>query len=131
MLLVYSFRLTPPMTARLPSIVSVVSVVAQMLIGFWLASALLRDNLINRVVRSVFFFPTIVALATIGLVWRFLLDPDPNPPLPSDLGAPPNSTLLEVYNDVPGLPEAIRACFAGETVKIVRQREGCHQRAVA
>ena len=55
---------------------------------------------------------------------RFLLDPDPNPPLPSDSGAPPNSSLLELYSDVPGLPEAIRACFAGETVKLVRQREG-------
>ena len=54
---------------------AVVSVVAQILIGFWLATALLKDSLVNRVVRSIFFFPTIVALATIGLVWRFLLDP--------------------------------------------------------
>ncbi len=61
---------------RVTAVFSVVSVVAQMVVGYWLASALLRDNLINRVVRSVFFFPTIVALATIGLVWRFLLDPN-------------------------------------------------------
>jgi multiple sugar transport system permease protein/raffinose/stachyose/melibiose transport system permease protein len=60
---------------RVTAIFAVVSVVAQIAIGYWLASALLRDSLINRVVRSIFFFPTIVAHATIGLVWRFLLDP--------------------------------------------------------
>ena len=54
---------------------AVISVIVQIVVGFWLASALLRDTRINRVVRSIFFFPTIVALATIGLVWRFLLDP--------------------------------------------------------
>jgi len=60
---------------RVTLIFSVVSVVAQLVIGYWLASALLRDNWFNKLVRSAFFFPTIVALATIGLVWRFLLDP--------------------------------------------------------
>ena len=56
-------------------IFSVVSVVLQVLLGFWAASALLRDTLLNRIVRSIFFFPTIVSLAVIGMVWRFLLDP--------------------------------------------------------
>jgi ABC-type sugar transport system permease subunit len=46
-----------------------------MLLGYWAAAALLNDTWLNRIVRSIFFFPTIVALATIGLVWRFLLDP--------------------------------------------------------
>src|SRR5690606_22282351 len=40
------------------------------------ASALLRDSWLTKAVRSIFFFPTIVALATIGIVWRFLLDPN-------------------------------------------------------
>jgi ABC-type sugar transport system permease subunit len=60
---------------RVTSIFAVVSVVAQMFLGYWSAVALLKDTLFNKIVRSIFFFPTIVALATIGLVWRFLLDP--------------------------------------------------------
>ncbi len=60
---------------RVTFIFSIVSVIAQMLLGYWTASALLRDTRFNKIVRSIYFFPTIVALATIGLVWRFLLDP--------------------------------------------------------
>lgn len=60
---------------RVTLVFSIVSVVAQMTVGYWLATSLLRDTFINRVVRSIYFFPTIVALATIGIVWRFLLDP--------------------------------------------------------
>lgn len=60
---------------RVTSVFAVVSVVAQMVLGYAAATALLRDSLLNRLVRSVFFFPTIVSLASIGLVWRFLLDP--------------------------------------------------------
>ena len=59
---------------RVTLLFSVLSVVGQMVLGYWIASALLRDTLVNRVVRAIYFFPTIVALATIGLVWRFLLD---------------------------------------------------------
>jgi multiple sugar transport system permease protein/raffinose/stachyose/melibiose transport system permease protein len=60
---------------RVTVVFAIVSVIAQMTLGYWAAAALLRDSWFNRVVRSIFFFPTIVALATIGLVWRFLLDP--------------------------------------------------------
>ena len=60
---------------RVTVVFSVASVVLQIVLGFWIASALLRDTWFNKVARSVFFFPTIVALSTIGLVWRFLLDP--------------------------------------------------------
>jgi len=60
---------------RVTLIFSIVSVAAQMVLGYLTAAALLRDTLFNKVVRSIYFFPTIVALATIGLVWRFLLDP--------------------------------------------------------
>jgi ABC-type sugar transport system permease subunit len=60
---------------RVTFVFAIVSVVAQVLLGYAAAAALLRDTLLTRIVRSIFFFPTIVALATIGLVWRFLLDP--------------------------------------------------------
>jgi ABC-type sugar transport system permease subunit len=60
---------------RVTFVFAIASVVAQIVLGYWAASALLRNTWFNRVVRSIFFFPTIVALATIGLVWRFLLDP--------------------------------------------------------
>jgi ABC-type sugar transport system permease subunit len=59
---------------RITLLFSVISVVTQIALGYWAATALVRETLLNRIVRSVFFFPTIVALATIGLVWRFLLD---------------------------------------------------------
>ncbi|MBB2976410.1 multiple sugar transport system permease protein/raffinose/stachyose/melibiose transport system permease protein [Microbacterium endophyticum] len=59
---------------RVTLLFSLVSVVLQIGIGYWAANALVRETWFNRLVRSVFFFPTIVALATIGLVWRFLLD---------------------------------------------------------
>lgn len=61
---------------RVTLIFAVVSVIVQIVVGYSLAAALLRDTWINKVVRSIFFFPTIVALVTIGLVWKFLLDPD-------------------------------------------------------
>jgi len=60
---------------RVTLVFAVASVVLQLVLGYAAASALQREGLLTRMVRSVFFFPTIVALATIGLVWRFLLDP--------------------------------------------------------
>ncbi|WP_222122126.1 carbohydrate ABC transporter permease [Curtobacterium sp. 9128] len=55
---------------------TVASVVLLVVLGFVAALLLQRETLANRIVRSVFFFPTIVSLVTIGLVWKFLLDPD-------------------------------------------------------
>lgn len=54
---------------------TVVSVGIQLVLGFLLAQWLQETKRLTRVLRSIYFFPTIVALATIGLVWRFLLDP--------------------------------------------------------
>lgn len=51
------------------------AVVFQITLGFGSALLLLKDNLLTRIVRSVYFFPTIVSFVTIGLVWKFLLDP--------------------------------------------------------
>lgn len=61
---------------RVTVIFSIVSVAVQLVLGFAAASALQREGVLTRMVRSVIFFPTIVALATIGMVWRFLLDPN-------------------------------------------------------
>ena len=55
---------------------TVVSVVLLIVLGLLTALALQSEGLASRITRSVFFFPTIVSLATIGLVWKFLLDPD-------------------------------------------------------
>ncbi|TXK19754.1 carbohydrate ABC transporter permease [Homoserinibacter sp. GY 40078] len=61
---------------RVTLVFALMSVVAQLILGYAAASALQSERLLARIVRSVYFFPTIVALATIGLVWRFLLDPN-------------------------------------------------------
>ncbi|WP_460579637.1 carbohydrate ABC transporter permease [Humibacter ginsengisoli] len=55
---------------------TIVSVVLLIVFGLVTALALQSEGLASRITRSVFFFPTIVSLATIGLVWKFLLDPD-------------------------------------------------------
>ena len=90
---------------RVTAIFSLVSVVAQISLGYLLATALLRDAWINRVVRSIFFFPTIVALATIGLVWKFLLDPDIGlvGGIFSALGAQPVSWLQDTSLALPSV----------------------------
>ncbi|OJX75432.1 carbohydrate ABC transporter permease [Leifsonia sp. 71-9] len=56
--------------------ITVISVAGIVVLGLALALALARDNLGSRIIRSAFFFPTVVSLTSIGLVWRFLLDPD-------------------------------------------------------
>ena len=49
---------------------------AQVGLGLALAIALQRAHRVNRILRSVYFFPVIAALATMGIVWKFLLDPN-------------------------------------------------------
>lgn len=44
-------------------------------LGLALAIAIQRNTLVNSFLRSVFFFPVIASLATMGIVWKFLLDP--------------------------------------------------------
>jgi ABC-type sugar transport system permease subunit len=55
---------------------TVASVAILVIVGFILALLLQGEGIVTRVVRSIFFFPTIVSLVTIGLVWKFLLDPN-------------------------------------------------------
>ena len=57
-------------------VLTVATVTVLLVLGLALALALIGDGLLTRIVRSVFFFPTVVSLTSIGLVWRFLLDPD-------------------------------------------------------
>jgi ABC-type sugar transport system permease subunit len=52
-----------------------VVVPAQVSLGLALAVALRRTTLISAFLRSVFFFPVISSLATMGIVWKFLLNP--------------------------------------------------------
>ena len=90
---------------RVTAVFAVVSVTAQMALGYSLASGLLRDTWINRVVRSIFFFPTIVALATIGMVWRFLLDPSIGliGGLTAAVGAEPIAWLQDIQLALPSV----------------------------
>jgi multiple sugar transport system permease protein len=54
---------------------TVASVVLLIVLGFLSAVALMGEGLVSRLFRSVYFFPTIVSLTSIGLVWKFMLDP--------------------------------------------------------
>lgn len=56
--------------------ITAISVVVLVVLGFFLALALASENLVTRVIRSAFFFPYVASLTAVGLVWRFLLDPN-------------------------------------------------------
>ena len=53
-----------------------VVVPTQLALSLVLAVALLRDLRANKILRSAFFFPVVSSLATMAIVWKFLLDPD-------------------------------------------------------
>ena len=66
-----------------------------------------------------------VRVGAIDKAGRFLLDPDPNPPNPTDPGAPPGKTIFELYGgSIPGMLESIRDAFAGQSPQIVRDVNG-------
>jgi multiple sugar transport system permease protein len=90
---------------RVTLVFSVASVVVQLVLGYAAAAALQRDGWLTKAVRSVFFFPTIVALATIGMVWRFLLDPNIGlvAGITSALGGTPIGWLRDVGLALPTL----------------------------
>ena len=52
-----------------------VAVPLQVGLGLALAVALRRATRMNKALRSIYFFPVISAFATMGIVWKFLLDP--------------------------------------------------------
>ncbi|MDX6257224.1 MAG: raffinose/stachyose/melibiose transport system permease protein [Frankiales bacterium] len=49
--------------------------VGQVAIGLLLAEALRRTTWFTALLRAAFFFPFISSLAVVGIVWKFLLDP--------------------------------------------------------
>ena len=51
------------------------AVIGQTLLGLALAYRLRKTTRFTKLLRSAYFFPTIAALSTMGLVWRFILDP--------------------------------------------------------
>ncbi len=57
-------------------VITAASTALLVILGLALALALTSENIINRIIRSAFFFPTVISLTTVGMVWRFLLDPD-------------------------------------------------------
>jgi ABC-type sugar transport system permease subunit len=61
---------------RVTAVYSVISVAVLLVLGFVTSLLLLRNTLANRIVRSILLFPTIVSFVTIGMVWKFMLDPD-------------------------------------------------------
>jgi ABC-type sugar transport system permease subunit len=56
-------------------IYTTVAVSVQLILGLAIAYRLRRTTWLTSIVRAAYFFPTIAALSTMGLVWRFLLDP--------------------------------------------------------
>ena len=65
-----------------------------------------------------------VRIGVVDRYGRFLLDPDPNPPSPSDGGAPPGLSFTTVYGDVPGAIEAFKAALMGKETQITRELGG-------
>src|SRR5215470_17593540 len=70
-----------------------------------------------------------VRVAVVDREGRFLLDPDPNPPLPSDSGAPTGASFHALYGHIPGAAEALRASFDGETIRYARHLGGANYKA--
>lgn len=60
---------------RVTFVYTMFAVSAQLALGLGLAYRLRRTTWLSSIVRSAYFFPTIAALSTMGLVWRFILDP--------------------------------------------------------
>ena len=49
--------------------------IGQVVLGLALAEALRRTTWFTALLRAAFFFPFIASLAVVGIVWKFLLDP--------------------------------------------------------
>src|SRR5262245_16738471 len=55
---------------------------------------------------------------------RYIHQGDPNPNPRGDTPAPAGTNLFERYGDIPGLAEAVRRVFAGETVQTTQSLVG-------
>lgn len=56
--------------------ITVVSIAFILFLGFIVAVSASGEGIGTRIVRSVFFFPTVVSLTAVGLAFRFFVDPD-------------------------------------------------------
>jgi PAS domain S-box-containing protein len=65
-----------------------------------------------------------VRVAAFDRSGRFLLDPDPNPPVTTDAGTPPGASFLDLYGDIPGAHDAVLAALAGNETHVTRQLGG-------
>ncbi|MEO3857844.1 sugar ABC transporter permease [Acrocarpospora sp. B8E8] len=54
---------------------TLVTVAGQVVAGLALAMWLRRTTWLSSLLRSAFFFPTVASFAVVGVVWKFLLDP--------------------------------------------------------
>ena len=61
---------------KVTCIYTLVTVIGQVSLGLFLAQALRATSWFTVVLRAAFFFPFIASLAVVGIVWRFLLDPE-------------------------------------------------------
>jgi multiple sugar transport system permease protein len=61
---------------RTTAIYTVVTVPVTMALALGIALALRHNNLVSRVLRTVYFLPALSSLAVMGLIWSFLLTPN-------------------------------------------------------
>lgn len=54
---------------------TIVVVIVQTLLSLLLAVLLVKNSRINIVLRSLFFFPTILSSVAVGFIWAFIYDP--------------------------------------------------------
>ncbi|MDR5699727.1 carbohydrate ABC transporter permease [Agromyces aerolatus] len=54
---------------------TVVVVIVQIALSLAIAQALRKTSWFTALLRSAYYFPTIVSLAVVGVIWQFLLDP--------------------------------------------------------
>ncbi|MEA5054928.1 MAG: sugar ABC transporter permease, partial [Propionicimonas sp.] len=82
---------------RVTLVYTLVVVAAQLALALVLAQALRRTSWVTSALRSAFYFPTVVSLAVVGVIWQFLLDPQIGLVATwlTDLGFPPVDYLRD------------------------------------
>ena len=60
---------------RVTAVYTVVVSLGQVLLGLALASRLRRTTWYSALLRAAYFFPFIASLVVVGIIWKFLLDP--------------------------------------------------------
>jgi ABC-type sugar transport system permease subunit len=60
---------------RVTVIYTVVATVGQVVLGLAIASRLRRTTWYSSLLRTAYFFPFVASLVVVGIIWKFLLDP--------------------------------------------------------